>query len=389
MGTLTVRPPLTVGSLCSGYGGLDLGILAAWGGRVAWHAEIHPVACRVLARHWPGVPNHGDLHSIDWTQVESVTCVSAGFPCQDVSVAGRRAGLAEGTRSGLWLEVVRALSVLSPPMVVIENVRGILSAPAAARDVELCPWCLGDDPAVPAVRALGTVLGSLADLGYDSRWTCLRASDVGAPHRRDRLFLLGLKRDRHAAQDPDLEPWHERWLPAPGQAQERWPRSDPRRRDRTSAPDAEGQRWSEGLTAPTPRQRRPDAAERRGEPASHSEGERHGNAGQATGLWVPPASVGGCPAALRPDDVLGAPNRWGRYADAIARWERLTRPAPTPTDARRRLSPAFVEWMLGLPHGFVTGTDGASRVGQLTVLGNGVVPQQAAAALRLLSTPWP
>ncbi|WP_405593095.1 DNA cytosine methyltransferase [Streptomyces sp. NBC_01190] len=90
----------------------------------------------------------------------------------------------------MWLHVARAVEALRPCLVVIENVRGLLTSPAGSPgDVEFCPWCLGDDPAQPPLRALGAVLGSLADLRYDARWLVLRASDVGAPHRRERTFL--------------------------------------------------------------------------------------------------------------------------------------------------------------------------------------------------------
>ncbi|MGN5380992.1 DNA cytosine methyltransferase [Streptomyces lasalocidi] len=126
-------------------------------------------------------------------------------PAKDVSVAGRRAGLADGTRSGLWHHVVRATEALNPCLVVIENVRGLLTSPAGSPgDVELCPWCLGDTAGQPAVRALGAVLGSLADIRFDARWCVLRASDVGAPHRRERIFLATWPSGRiTAAQDPD------------------------------------------------------------------------------------------------------------------------------------------------------------------------------------------
>lgn len=98
------------------------------------------------------------------------------------------------------------------------------------------------------------------------------------------------------------------------------------------------------------------------------------------------AALGGRPASLGVPEQR-ADTRWGRYATAVARWESLTRPAPTPTDAGGRLSPAFVEWMQGLPTGWVTATPGLGRPAQLTALGNGVVPQQAAHALRLLDPP--
>ncbi|MFE3519628.1 DNA cytosine methyltransferase [Streptomyces sp. NPDC059166] len=91
------------------------------------------------------------------------------------------------------MHVARAVAALRPCLVVLENVRGLLTSPAGSPgDVEPCPWCLGDTAGQPALRALGAVLGSLADLGYDAKWLVLRASDVGAPHRRERTFLAYL-----------------------------------------------------------------------------------------------------------------------------------------------------------------------------------------------------
>jgi DNA (cytosine-5)-methyltransferase 1 len=90
----------TIGSLFSGAGGLDMAVEAATGGRTAWHAELNPAACQVLAHRWPDVPNLGDITAVDWADVPPVSILCGGFPCQDVSSAGRRAGIAEGTRSG-------------------------------------------------------------------------------------------------------------------------------------------------------------------------------------------------------------------------------------------------------------------------------------------------
>lgn len=179
---------LRIGSLCSGYGGLDLGVQDVLGGSVVWHCEIDANAAAILAHHWPGVPNLGDLSAVDFDQVEPVDVVTAGFPCQDVSLIGRRAGLTEGTRSGLWLHVTRAIQSLRPRLVVIENVRGLLSATAHSH-VESCSWCVGDASAEPPLRALGAVLGDLASLGYDAEWACVRASEIGAAHRRERVFI--------------------------------------------------------------------------------------------------------------------------------------------------------------------------------------------------------
>src|SRR5690606_7491785 len=105
-----------------------------------------------------------------------------------------------------------AIHTLRPRLVVIENVRGLLSAPAATREMEPCPWCVGDRPG-PVLRALGAILGDLADLGYDARWCGLRAADTGAPHERFRVFVL--------AEDTHFAAGHQRRQPAPRQAQSR------------------------------------------------------------------------------------------------------------------------------------------------------------------------
>jgi len=156
---------LTAGSLCTGYGGLDIAA-AVLGARPARVAEADPHAAAVLARQWPGVPNLGDITALDWAAVPPVDLVTAGWPCQDISYADPGAGITEGTRSGLWLTIADGLRHLRPAYVFLENV-------AALR-----------------TRGLAKVLGDLAALGYDAQWLCLRASDAGACHRRDRLFAL-------------------------------------------------------------------------------------------------------------------------------------------------------------------------------------------------------
>ncbi|MBF6411236.1 DNA (cytosine-5-)-methyltransferase [Nocardia farcinica] len=199
-----------IGSLFSGAGGLDLAALALFpGSSMAWHSEVDTAASRVLAHHWPSVPNLGDITAVDWAAVPPVDVLTGGFPCQDVSAAGRRAGLGEGTRSGLWSYMAEAIAVLRPRYVLIENVRGLLSARAAVRGVEPGPDDLGDDGPRPVLRALGAVLGDLADLGFDADWTCLAASAVGAAHRRERVFVLAYPADadRNAVrQQPEPEP---------------------------------------------------------------------------------------------------------------------------------------------------------------------------------------
>jgi DNA (cytosine-5)-methyltransferase 1 len=148
-------------SLFAGIGGFDLGLERTGGFRTVAFCEIEPHACKVLARHWPQVPNLGDVTKAEFPDAD---IIAAGFPCQDISNAGKRAGLA-GARSGLWSEVVRAICVVRPIRVLLENVAALLE------------------------RGMGQVLGDLAEVGYDTEWDCIPASYVGAWHRRDRVWL--------------------------------------------------------------------------------------------------------------------------------------------------------------------------------------------------------
>jgi DNA (cytosine-5)-methyltransferase 1 len=180
-------------SLFSGYGGLDLAVEEVLGATTAYVADIDKGACKILAHRFPDAPNLGDVSTVDYRSLGRIDVITGGFPCQDVSTAGKRAGMKDGTRSGLWSEMCRAIEELQPRYVIAENVRGLLSAEADS-DVEPCPWCLGDD-AGPSMRALGAVLADLADIGYDARWCGLRAADVGAPHGRFRVFILASPTD--------------------------------------------------------------------------------------------------------------------------------------------------------------------------------------------------
>lgn len=155
---------MTVGSLFAGIGGFDLGLERA-GMRVIWQSEIDPYASAVLKKHWPGIPNHGDIPSIHAGNVERPDVLCGGFPCQDISNAGKRAGI-DGERSGLWSEYARVIGELRPRYVIVENVSALLG------------------------RGLGRVLGDLAALGFDAEWDCISASDVGALHVRKRLWIL-------------------------------------------------------------------------------------------------------------------------------------------------------------------------------------------------------
>lgn len=157
---------MTVGSLFSGIGGIEMGLERTGGFKTVWQCEIDEYASAVLRKHWPQVPNLGDITKVDWNGIEKPDIICGGFPCQDISVAGKGKGIKEGTRSGLWFEFARAIRSLRPRYALIENVAAI------------------------ATRGLDIVLADLAETGYDAEWLDLRASDVGAPHRRERLFIV-------------------------------------------------------------------------------------------------------------------------------------------------------------------------------------------------------
>jgi DNA (cytosine-5)-methyltransferase 1 len=184
---------LKIGSLFSGYGGLDLAVMNVLDAEVIWHCEWEDAPSKILDKHFPGVPNYKDVTQVDFTQVEKVDILTGGFPCQDLSIAGRRAGLKEGTRSGLWLEFARAIEELQPKMVVIENVRGLLNA-KADNGMEYDTSTLDGWGREPVFTAIQAVLGSLANLGYDAKWCSLRAADAGAPHNRFRVFIIAYPR---------------------------------------------------------------------------------------------------------------------------------------------------------------------------------------------------
>jgi len=388
-----------IGSLFSGAGGLDLAVEHVTGGRTVWHCEADPDASKVLAAHWPDVPNLGDITAVDWAHVAEVAPIEVlcgGFPCQDVSAAGRRAGLATGTRSGLWLEYAEAINHLRPQLVVIENVRGLLSG-YAHRAMEPGSDDLGDRSGRPLLRAAGAVLGDLADLGYDATWTTVAASDVGAPHRRERVFIVA---------HPEGQPW-------------RLYQRDPR----GAATHAQSDRRHQGRPESTRFVGRSDAALGGMSPVAHAEGigrqgldDRPGSTAARERRTGHPAGSTRCgtgtvdllPTPAASDGARGPDyarvnrdgsggddlittvframesSQWGKYEPAIRRWENVTRIAPSPTElgarGNPRLAARFSEWMQGWPLGWVTHVP-ISRSAMLRIIGNGVVPQQAIAAL--------
>ena len=166
--------------LFSGIGGFSLGLERTGGFETVAFCEIDPFCRRVLAKHWPDVPCFDDVTTLRGEDVGTVDVICGGFPCQDISFAGLGAGL-DGARSGLWSEYARLVGELRPSFVIVENVAALLS------------------------RGLDRVLGDLASLGYDAEWHCIPASAVGAPHRRDRIWVVAYpKRDEQPWQEPCL-----------------------------------------------------------------------------------------------------------------------------------------------------------------------------------------
>ena len=335
---------MRVGSLFSGYGGLDLAV----GGDLAWYAEVEPAACKVMEAHYPGVPNLGDVTKVDWSQVEPVDVITGGYPCQPFSNAGMRKGTQDERH--LWPYVRDALGAIRPAAAVLENVRGHLT--------------LGFD----------VVLADLADLGWSARWGVVRAADAGAPHSRARLFIVAHPGGR---QFPRLA--------------KRWGFSEPAQHcvEVADTNSASGQAHDDGRQRRR-NARRPQPVERGGQVAANPSGQRHGGRQRSASLArLDRAHEASARERQRSRQEPGAGSvvSWGEYAPAINRWESIIgRHAPAPTvrrSERDRLNPAFVEWMMGLPEGWVTG-HGLSASQELKMLGNGVVPQQARLALELL-----
>lgn len=361
---------MRVGSLCSGYGGLDLAV----GGDLQYVAEIDPHASTVLAERFPGVPNLGDLTTAD---PESVDLITAGFPCQPVSVAGRRAGTED--ERWLWDDIAAFVRRMEPrpSYLFFENVAGLLTANNG--------------------RAVARVLHDLAALGFDAEWGTVRAADVGACHRRERWFCLATNPDRQPLRpeqiserrgnDP-VRAGHDQQATAHAQNVRHERAGSARRRgtgpadggDSSANTDGQG---SQGHGGSVERPREQSAAQSGLQPAAadpNSAGQQ-----RLTQLNSQPETRQQESQHRGHADRLDDQTRWGNYSQAISQWaEIIGRPAPDPTNDRGRLNPAFVEWMMGLPAGWVTDID-LSRAAQLRILGNGVVPQQAAAAFDLLT----
>jgi DNA (cytosine-5)-methyltransferase 1 len=346
-----------------------MAVRTVFGGELAWWADNDPGPTAVMRRHAPAAPNLGDVRAVAWDTVPPVTILTAGYPCQPFSEAGKRLG-ADDPRH-IWPDIARGIGALRPPVVVLENVPGHIR------------------------RGLDAVLGDLAALGYDATWTTVRACDVGAPHRRERLFVLAA--DTVRAEHQGGQPTQRRRPQPPGGRG-------------AAAADAEHPQRAGAAHA---RRRRPESSDGGGAAADAPGDRRDQGRPEPTGIvGGSHAAVGGLASAA--DAVRGGRGRdqgdtgrstvqrvaadrdrarrlgrWGEYAPAVGQWEAiLGRPVPDPTIISARgckvLAPALVEWMMGLDDGHVTATPGLSRNQMLRLLGNGVVPQQAEHALRVL-----
>ena len=302
-------------SLCTGIGGLDRAVEAVWPGTLlAWTAEMDRHARTILTRHWPDATHHGrfDHDGITdgpaWQELPHVDILTAGFPCQDISYAGKGAGI-NGPRSSVFFHVAQAVHVLRPRWVVIENVGALRR------------------------RGLDVVTHTLAGLGYVGSWCSVRASDIGAPHRRERVFIVATDSHGQGRQG-------ERGAVAAAGTR---PHVEPRR-PRRVPPDAD----SDGLGRLS---------------VDHCDTHRACQADHVD----------------RDDAHRRGVDRWGRYWPAVHRWEQLTgERAPDPL-VNGRLNPDLPRWMMGFPAGWL---DGIPKTAQLRAAGNAVCPPQGVLGIR-------
>ena len=347
---------MRVGSLFSGYAGLDLAVEQVFGAEPAWFVEYDAAPSKILAHHYPSVPNYGDVTTVDWEGVRPIHILTGGYPCQPFSAAGQRKGTDDERH--LWPYVREAIRVLRPRFAILENVAGHRS--------------LG----------LDRVLGDMAEDGMRVWWTSIRASDVGAPHHRERVFILAEPADAQRGG------WERRSAQLDGTPVDL---------------AGNGDRAFAALRAAAPAVVLPTPT------VVNSHGNEYNGRGELLLPGVAVAAAAGdllpTPTATERGDCQSERDRrspdiravsahfpdgvsWGKYAPAIHRWEALTRPAPAPTEPNRngrpRLAAAFPEWMMGLPAGWVTDVPDLSRAEQLKAIGNGVCPPQAVAAIREL-----
>lgn len=378
-------------SLFAGIGGLDLAVrLVCPGARVVGYVEWDAYAASVLLGRMEDEALErapvfcGDVRHLDGRELRGhVDLITAGFPCTDISLAGKREGI-EGDASGLWAEVVRLVDETGAPYLYLENVAAIRSARGRA---------VGDTTG-DAVRALGTVLADLAALGFDAEWLCLRASDVGAPHGLDRWFCLahheGEQRLATSRRpNPSADEWNNASWIRRDMAHRECERSQglspageeagpTGRSDRATLADpgdglfSQSGRGSEGRTGTQPAE--PILADGSGDVADSGsiEHQRRGGTGDVR-------RETGEAEGTRDQRERGGVDAPGR--------SRPFPPGPADLDAWRVilaespwLAPAIEPGVRVLADGIALVVD-ASRADQLRCLGNAVVPLQAAAAL--------
>jgi DNA (cytosine-5)-methyltransferase 1 len=310
-----------VGSLFAGIGGFDLAAQRV-GWTTVWYSEIHPYASAVMAHRFPEAVNLGDVTQI--TNPPAVDVLCGGFPCQDISLAGKGGGVAAGARSGLWREFARLIAAVRPSWVVAEN--------------------------VPALRTRGLdiVLRDLDALGYVGEWHCIPAAAVGAPHRRDRIWIVA-----HAAGQPEREPHDE--ADAVASSRDAWLESGERRAGLALAvagtPLADAGRQSDGQADS------PTGAERDGGQSRDHVG-RSGRGQHAGAAHVHMADPRRERTQVPPRGQYPTESILGRYR------------------AARGLGDGAGAWAAEPAVGRVV--DGVSaRVDRLTCLGNAIVPQIA------------
>lgn len=345
---------MRIGELFAGIGGIGLGLEWAGVGSVAWQVERDPFCRRVLERHWPDAERFEDVRDVGAANLAPVDVIAGGFPCQDLSLAGKGAGL-HGERSGMFWELARVVRELRPRFVVLENVSAILR------------------------RGVGDVLGTLAALGYDAEWCCVRASDVGAMHRRDRWFCVAWipVADRERERPQDRDPTRPA-TPAIGGARPVADRDGGRREGVGLAKHGNQQGAPRDESDERRARRRGQGAhladagclslQRRTDDRSVAGAER---AGTREGLQRqrgrrPPSDAG----AARGTDAAGAPSQSlvGLGSHGISLWLDV---APPGADQHPWEPPRLVE-------------DAPDRAKRLRALGNAVVPQVAALVGRRL-----
>jgi DNA (cytosine-5)-methyltransferase 1 len=287
---------MRIGSLCTGYGGLDMAVEAYFNAEMIWCAENDKYASKVIKKRFDK-PNLGDIRQIHWESVEPIDILTAGYPCQPFSHAGNRKG--RNDKRHIWPDILKAIGILRPKFIILENVRGHLS--------------LG----------FKEVLGDLAQNGYDAKWRIVRASDVGAPHQRARLFIIAYSKG-----------------------------------------------WGSRL-------------QQIGDQKKQSKSRNNNEA-------IANTDCNACKESRRTDRELLSESigvqEWENSRKAGSKHRcscSMDRKTIPPTLDQGKLNAQFVEYMMGLPIGWITNLD-LSRSQQLKMLGNGVVPQQAYHALELL-----